>query len=110
MGKPEATGLGSELKGVSANLEGESRHRHARAKMVARKEREHQTRMEKNVNGKAPREEGAEVQSPKRKVIRVESEETQDYVRESLKLSLEKLSCQARSAPQILAVCFGSCR
>ena len=28
-----------------------------------------------------------EIQSPKRKVIRVESEETQDYVRESLNLS-----------------------
>ena len=30
----------------------------------------------------APGEEGEEIQSPKRKVIRVESEESQDYVRE----------------------------
>ena len=37
--------------------------------------------MEDKVNGKAPDDEGAEVQSPKRKVNRVESEETQDYVR-----------------------------
>ena len=51
-----------------------------RAKM-ARKERENQTRMGKKVNGKAPREEGAEVQSPNRRGIRVESEETQDCVR-----------------------------
>ena len=69
--------------------EGESPHRHVRAKM-AWKERENQTRMEKKVNGKAHWDEGAEVQSPKRKVIRVESEETQDYVRESLHVSREE--------------------
>ena len=77
--KPEAIGLGSEVKDVSVNPEGESRHRHVRAEM-ARKEREIRTRLEEKVNGKAPREQGAEVQSPKRKVIRLESEETQDYV------------------------------
>ena len=49
--KLEAIGLRSEVKGVSVNPQGESRHRHARAKM-ARKERENQTRMEKKVNGK----------------------------------------------------------
>ena len=86
----EAKGLWSGVKGVSVNPEGESRHRYARAKM-ARKERENQTRMEKKVNGKALRDEGAEVQSPRRKVIRVESEETQDYVRESLNLSLDEV-------------------
>ena len=32
----------------------------------------------------------AEVQCPKRKVIRVESEETQDYVRETLAISQEE--------------------
>ena len=58
---------------------------------MTRKERENQTRMEKNVNGKAPREEGAEVQSPKRKVIQVESEENQDYVREPVNLSQEEV-------------------
>ena len=67
--KPEAIGLGSEVKNVSVNPEGESRHGHVREKM-ARKERENQTRMEKNVNGKALREEGAEVQSPKKKPFR----------------------------------------
>ena len=49
-----------------------------------------QTIMEKEVNWKTPWDEGAEVESPKRKVIRVESEETQDYVRESLTLSREE--------------------
>ena len=66
------------MKGVSVNPEGESRHRHARAKM-ARKEREKHTRMEKKVHGKASWDEGAEVQSSKRKVIWVESEETTGF-------------------------------
>ena len=35
-------------------------------------------------------EASAEVQSPKRKVIRVESEETQDCVRETLAISQEE--------------------
>ena len=78
--KPEATGLWSEVKGDSVNPEGESRPRHVWAKM-ARKERDNQKRVEKKVSEKAPWEEGAEVQSPKSKVIRVESEETQDHVR-----------------------------
>ena len=67
------------------NPEGEGRHRHARMKM-ARKERENQTKLEKE----AKQEEGAEVQSLKRKVFRMESEETQDYVRDSLNLSQEE--------------------
>ena len=71
------------------NPEGESCHRQARAKM-ARKERENQTKMGEKVEGMTPGDEIAEVQSPKRKVIRVESEEMQDFVRESLNLSLEE--------------------
>ena len=39
--KPEVTVPWKEVKGVSVNSEGESRHRHVRAKM-ARKERENQ--------------------------------------------------------------------
>ena len=42
--------------------------------------------MEEEADGKALGEEGAEILSPKRKVIRAESEETQDYVKESLNL------------------------
>ena len=37
-----------------------------------------------------PGEEGEEVKSPKRKVIRVDSEETQDHVREAMDLSQEE--------------------
>ena len=38
----------------------------------------------------APGEEREEVKSPKRKVIRVESEETQDYVREAKDMNQEE--------------------
>ena len=38
----------------------------------------------------APGQEGEEIKSPKRKVIRVESEETQDYVREANDLNQEE--------------------
>ena len=55
--KPQTVGQWSGVKGVSVNPEGEN-----------------QTTMEEEVNGKAPLDEGAEVQSPKRKVIRVESD------------------------------------
>ena len=80
----------SVAEGVSSEPEGKSRHRYARAKM-ARKEIEAQTREEEKGNSKASHEEGAEIQkSPKREVIRVESEETRDYVRETLNLSLEE--------------------
>ena len=73
--KPGAMGPRSEVEGILP--EGEGRHRHARTKM-ARKERENQTKSEKEANQNAPQEDGAEVQSPKRKVFRVKSEETQD--------------------------------
>ena len=39
------------------------------------------------VAGEVPQEASFETQGPKRKVIRVESEETQDYVRETLATS-----------------------
>ena len=42
------------------------------------------------VDGEAPQVENAEIQSSKRKVIRVESEETQDYVCETLALDQEE--------------------
>ena len=75
-----------------------------------------------------PGEEGAEIQSPKRKIIRVESEETQDYVREAKDTGQEEaeglsfvpsaisaprkpmiLFCQSvqREDPQLLAVGVG---
>ena len=45
---------------------------------------------EMEVDGKVRQEESAEIQSPKRKVFRVESEETQDYVCETPAISQEE--------------------
>ena len=57
----------------------------------------------------APGEEGEEVKSPKRKVIRVESEETQDYVRESLDLNQEE--CEEISfVPSAIVVTINAVR
>ena len=107
--RPEATAKWNEAKGVSVNPEGEGCHEHVRAK-ITRKEKENQAMMEGKVDGKAPCEECAEIQSQKRKVIRVESEETQDHVRNKLNLSRneaeEKVLCQARSASH-KGPCFG---
>ena len=50
------------------DLDGESRHVHVEAKLSRR--------------GREMLNEDEEIRSPKRKVIRVESEETQDYVKE----------------------------
>ena len=82
--RPEATVPWNGVEGVSVNPEDEIRHRQVWAK-IARKERKNQTKKEK-VDGEAPGDEGAEIQSPQRRVIRVESEETLDYVRASLEL------------------------
>ena len=46
--------------------------------------------MERKADRNAPGEEGEEVQSTKKKVIREESQETQEYVRESLNLSRDE--------------------
>ena len=73
--RPEATVPENGVEGVSVNPESELRHGQVRTKM-ARKDRENQTQMEEKVDGVAPGDEGAQVQSPKRKVIRVGSEET----------------------------------
>ena len=77
------------MKCIPVNSEGEGRHRHARTKM-AMKGRKKQTTSEKEANQNAHQEEGAEVESSKRKVIRVESQETKDYERESLNLSRDE--------------------
>ena len=76
--KPEVTALWNEAEGVSVNPEGESHHEETRAKITRRMEIE--MRRVKRVR----------IQRSKKKVIRVESEETQDYVRESLNLSREE--------------------
>ena len=66
----------NEAEGVPVNPDGEGHREQARAKSP-RRERE------------APGEEGEEAKAPKRKVIRVESEETQDYVKGAMDLSQE---------------------
>ena len=67
------TVLWNEAEGVSVNLEGESHHEQTQAK-ITRREREDQAQMERKADRKAPGEEGEESRSPKKKVIRVESE------------------------------------
>ena len=56
------------VEGTPVDLDGESRHEHVEAKLSRR--------------GREMLNVGEEIRSPKRKVIQVESEETQDYVRE----------------------------
>ena len=87
--RPDARVPGNGVEGVSVTPEGQGRHGKVRAK-ITRKETETQTIMEEKVGGMAPSDQGAEVQSPKRKVIRVGREETQDYVRDSLNLCREE--------------------
>ena len=57
---------------------------------AAREENEKLKEALMEVDGEMSQEESFEIQSPKRKVIRVKSEETQDYVRETLALSQEE--------------------
>ena len=66
------------MEGSFLDLDGESHREQVEAKL-SRRERE-----------KAPIDEGEEIESPKRKVIRVESEETQDYVREAKSTEYEE--------------------
>ena len=65
------------VEGVNVDPNGEGRHERVQVKKSKRQ-------------SEAPGEEGEEVKSPKRKVIRVESEETQDYVREAKDLNQEE--------------------
>ena len=55
------------VEGTFVDLDGESRREQVEAKLSRR--------------GREIPNEGEEIKSPKRKVVRVESEETQDYVR-----------------------------
>ena len=65
------------VEGTVVDLDGESRREQVQA-MVSRRGRE------------IPIGEGEEIKSPRRKVIRVESEETQDYVREAKSTEYEE--------------------
>ena len=63
------------VEGTFVDLHGGSRHEQAEAKL--------------SIRGRGLLHEGEEIRSPKRKVIRVESEETQDYVREEKNTMVE---------------------
>ena len=52
--------------------------------------KEDEMEVEMEVDAGVPQAESAEIESQKRKVIRVESEETQDYVCEMLTISAEE--------------------
>ena len=80
------------VEGVNADPNGEGRHERVQVKTSRRQ-------------SEAPGEEGEEVKSPIRKVIRVESEETQDYVRAAKDLNQEdaeetSFAPSATSVPQ----------
>ena len=65
---PEIIIVSDAVEGTPVDLDGECRHEHVEAKLSRR--------------GREMLNEDEEIRSPKRKVIRVESEETQDYVKE----------------------------
>ena len=106
--------LWNGVESVPGYPDGEGRHERVQVKSSRR-------------GNEAPGEGGEEVKSPKRKVIRVESEETQDYVREANDLNQEEseeisfvpsgisvpqkpsfvtIRCSEKT-PQFLAVCVG---
>ena len=89
---PDGSSVNKEhrrAEGGSVDPKGKTGHRSARTK-VAREESEKPKEAELEVDGDVPQEESVESRSPKRKVIRVESEVTQDYVRETLAISKEE--------------------
>ena len=73
---PEIIIVSDAVEGTFVDLDGESRHEQVEAKLSRR--------------GREMLNEGEEVRSPKRKVVRVESEETQDYVREAKSTEYEE--------------------
>ena len=89
---PEIIIVSVAVGSTKVDLDGKSHREHAEAK-ISRRERE------------APDEEGEEIKNPKRKVIRVESEETQDYVREAKSAEQEEVeerffAASASNVPQ----------
>ena len=65
---PEIIFVSDAVEGTAVDLDGESRHEHVEAKLSRR--------------GREMLNEDEEIGSPRRKVIRVESEETQDHVKD----------------------------
>ena len=96
MEKLEVVGLLSRTEGGSVDLEWKMGHWSARIKITKEESEEpkgtgnEKKGNEMEVDEATLHEASAEVQSPKSKVIRVESEETQDYVWETLAISQEE--------------------
>ena len=88
MEKLEVSGPWSGTNGDSVEPKGEMGHRSDRAK-VTREEKELKE-FEMEVDEDTPQGESVETKNSKRKVIRVESEETQDYVCGTLAVSQEE--------------------
>ena len=82
---PEIIIVSDTVEGTPVDLDGESRHEHVEAKLSRR--------------GREMLNEDEEIRSPKRKVIRVESEESQDYVRDerSAKASVVNRQCSEKT-------------
>ena len=75
-GVPEIIIVSDAVEGTPVDLDGESRHGQVEAKLSRR--------------GREMLNEGEEIRCLKRKVIRVESEKTQDYVREERVRGMKK--------------------
>ena len=75
---PEISIVSDAVESTNVELDGKSRSEQAEERS-SKRERE------------VPGEEGEEIKSPKGKVIRVESEETQDYVREAKSAEQEEV-------------------
>ena len=88
MEKLEVVGPWSRTEGGSVDHQRKMGHRSVRTK-IAREESDKPKEAEMKVHGECFKKR-FEIQSPKRKVIRVESEETQDHVRETLAISQEE--------------------
>ena len=89
---PEIIIVSGAVQSIYVDLDGKS-HREQAETNISRRERE------------VPGEEGEEIKSPKRKVIRVEPEETQDYTREAKSAEQEEVKerifvSSALSVPQ----------
>ena len=75
---PETVIVSGVVEGTYVDLNGKGHHGQGKAQNHRRQ-------------SGVPREEGEEIKSPKRKFIRVESEETQDYVREAQSTEQEEV-------------------
>ena len=87
---PETGVVADGVEGIYVDLNGEGQQERGQVK-------NHRSQCD------VPREEGEEINGPKRKIIRVESEETQDYVREAKSTDQEEAE-ELISVPSAIGV------